>query len=173
MYSSTRSDASQSLVDVDPGVHPHPRERRRERLARDAVQRERERVERARDQVGAGARGLERVGEPGAGRSLAVEADGQAGRLGDAADELARLVRLEAAGRVVDQRSRGAELAELARLLDEHVHLAAVARAVDEAGVELLARADDRLAGLAQVRDVVQRDRAGGRRRCRSRPPMR
>ena len=70
------------LVDVDPGVHAQPRERGGERLAGDAVQRERERVERARDQVGAGAGGLERVGEPRAGRALAVEADGQAGRLG-------------------------------------------------------------------------------------------
>ena len=145
------------LRDVDPGVHPHACERGRERLARDAMQRQRERVERARDQVRSGARRLERVGEPRAGGSLAVEADVQARSLGHAADELPRLVRLEAAGRVVDQRARRAELAELPRLLDEHLHLAVVARAVNEAGVELLACGDDRLARLTQVRDVVQR----------------
>ena len=71
-------DASQSRSTSTPGVEPQPRERRGERLARDAVQRERERVDGARDQVGAGARGLERVGEPRAGGALAVEADGQA-----------------------------------------------------------------------------------------------
>ena len=48
-------------------------------------------------------------------------------------------------------------LRQLPRLLDERVHRARVARAVDEPGVELLAGVDDRLAGLAQVRDVVER----------------
>ena len=43
------------------------------------------------------------------------------------------------------------------RLLDELVHRARVAGAVDEPGVELLAGVDDRLTGVAQVRDVVQR----------------
>ena len=121
------------------------------------MQREPERVERARDQVGAGAGRLERIGEPRAGRPLAVETDGQGRRLRDAADELARLVRFEPSGRVVDQRARGAEVAQLPSLLDERVGVAAVAGAVDEPGMKLLARGDDRLAGLAQVRDVVER----------------
>ena len=81
-------------VDVDARVEPHARERESERLAGDAVQRERERVDGAGDQVGAGAGGLERVGHAAAARALAVEADREPGRLGDARDELARLMRL-------------------------------------------------------------------------------
>ncbi len=66
-------------------------------------------------------------------------------------------MRLQAARRVVDQSARRIQLGELASLLDERVGGALAARAVDEACVELLAGADDRLAGLAQVRDVVER----------------
>ena len=144
-------------VDVDAGVEPHPGERRRQRLAGDAVERERERVDGAGDQVGSGARGLDRVGHAAAARALAVEADRQPGGLGDARDELARLVRLQAARRVVDQSACRVQVGELAGLLDERVGGALSARAVDEPRVELLAGADDRLAGLAQVRDVVER----------------
>ena len=143
--------------DVDAGVEAHARERGGERLAGDPVQRERERVDGARDHVRAGPGGLERVRERGAAGALAVEADGKAARLLDAADELARLVRLEPAARVVHERPRRLDLRQLLRLLDELVHRALVARAVDEAGMELLARGDDRLARLPQVRDVVER----------------
>ena len=100
---------------------------------------------------------LERVRERGPAGALAVEADRKPGRLLDASDELARLVRLEPAARVVHERARRLDLRQLARLLDELVHRALVAGAVDEAGMELLARGDDRLARLAEVRDVVER----------------
>ena len=66
-------------------------------------------------------------------------------------------MRLEPAARVVHERARRLDLGQLARLLDELVHRALVAGAVDEAGMELLARGDDRLARLAEVRDVVER----------------
>jgi hypothetical protein len=57
----------------------------------------------------------------------------------------------------VDQGARRAELTQLLRLLDEGVAGARLARAVDETGMKLLACAHNRLAGLAQVGDVVQR----------------
>ena len=145
------------LGDVDAGAEAHPGERGGERLAGDAVERERERIDGAGDHVRAGARGLERVGERGSAGALAVEADREPRRLLDAADELAGLVRLEPAARIVHERARRLDLRQLPRLLDELVDRALVARAVDEAGVELLARGDDRLAGLAQVGDVVER----------------
>ena len=144
-------------VDVDAGVEAHPGERGRQRLAGDTVERERNRVDGAGDQVGSGARGFDRVRHAAAAGALAVEADRQAGRLGDPRDELARLVRLQAARRIVDQSARRVQLAELASLLDERVGGAFAAGAVDEARVELLSRPDDRLAGFAQVRDVVER----------------
>ena len=142
---------------VDACSHPHPGQRRGERLAGDTVERERERVERAGDQVGAGARRLERVGETRARRALTVEADRKPGCLGDLGDELAALMGLEPAGGIVDQRSVRAELSKLLRLLDERMNGVVLARAVDEARVELLAGADDRLARLAEVGDVVER----------------
>ena len=66
-------------------------------------------------------------------------------------------MRLEPATRVVHERPGRTDVRQLLRLLDELVHRGRVAGAVDEAGVELLARIDDRLAGLPQVRDVVER----------------
>ena len=57
----------------------------------------------------------------------------------------------------MDDDPRGAELRELARLLDERVHLARDAGAVDEPGLELALGRRDRLGRLAEVRDVVQR----------------
>ena len=157
MCSSTRSEAPHSRGDVDAGVDAHPGERGGERLACDAVERERERVDGARDQVGPGAGGLERVRERGAAGALAVEADRQPGRLFDAPDELGSLVRLEAAARVVHERARRLDVGQLLRLLDELVHRALVARAVDEPRVELLAGRDDRVTRLAEVGDVVER----------------
>ena len=121
------------------------------------MERERERVDGARDHVGAGAGGFERVGERGAAGSLAVEPDREPGRLLDAADQLAGLVRLESATRIVDERARRFDLRQLARLLDELVDRALVSGAVDEAGVELLAGRHDRFARLVQVGDVVER----------------
>ena len=121
------------------------------------MQRERERVDGAGDHVRPGPGRLERVGERGSAGALAVEADRKPGRLLHAPDELARLVRLEAAARVVHKRARGLDLRQLTRLLDEFVHRALVARAVDESRVELFPRGDDRLARLAEVGDVVER----------------
>ena len=72
-------------------------------------------------------------------------------------DELVRAVRLQRSRRVVEEHARHAELRQLRRLLDERLRLAGRAGAVDEAGRELGARIGDRLRGLAQVRDVVQR----------------
>ena len=72
-------------------------------------------------------------------------------------DELVRAVRLQRSRRVVEEHARHAELRQLRRLLDERLRLAGRAGAVDEAGRELGARIGDRLGGLAQVRDVVQR----------------
>ena len=158
MCSSTRSDACQSASTSTPVSRPEPVERRGERLAGDAVERERDRVDGAGDQVGAGARRLERRGERVAARALAVEAD-RAARSPRATRRRARARRCGCsdAGRVVDEDARGAELRQLARLLDERLGLARVARAVDEPGVELAAGGGDRLGRLAQVRDVVQR----------------
>ncbi len=157
MYSSMTSADSQSSVGVEPGPVAEPVEGLGDRLSGDAVKRERERIDRGRDEVGSGLDGRERRCEPDAGGALDVEADGQLARLADAADQLLRAVRDEGAGRVVDDDARGAELGELARLLDERVGLPRAAGAVDEARVERAARARDRGAGLAQVRDVVQR----------------
>ena len=72
-----------------------------------------------------------------AARALAVEADRQAARLADRLDELADAVRLERAGRVVDQHAGGTELRQAPRLRDERLGLAGRAGAVDEARVEL------------------------------------
>ena len=142
---------------VHPGLAVEPAERLGERLARDPVQRERERVDRGRDDVRADARRDERVRERRAARRLDVEADRKPARLPEALDELLRHVRQEAARRVVEEHACRAEVAQLPRLLDERVHLAGPAGAVDEPDVELAAGADDRLAGFAEVRDVVQR----------------
>ena len=120
------------------------------------MDRERDRIDGAGDQVGAAARGLEPGGERVPTGALAVEADRQAALLAQLLGQLARLLRLERARRVVHEHPRGAELGQLARLLDERLDLARVAGAVDEPGVELLARRRDRLARLAQVLDVVQ-----------------
>src|SRR5207244_6033318 len=103
-----------------------------EALPGDAMERERDRVDGAPDLVGAGTRGLERRGEGIPGGALAEDADGQAARLGELGDELARTVRLKRAGRVVEDDARGAELGELAGLLDELVGLARLPGAVDE-----------------------------------------
>ena len=145
------------LVHVEPGGLPDSLERLGERLARHAVQRQRERVDRGRDEVRPRFDGGERRGEPHARCTLDVEADGQLARLPDPRDQLGRAIRGERAGRVVDDDARGAELGQLARLLDQRVRLAGSAGAVHEPGVERPTGARDRGARLPEVRDVVQR----------------
>jgi hypothetical protein len=142
---------------VDAGVEPEPRERGRERLARDPVEGQRDRVDRAGNEVGSGPRGFEARRHRIAAGALTVEADRQAARLLQRLDELLGPLGLERARGIVQQYARGAELGQLARLRDQRVGLVRVAGAEDEPRVELLARARDRLAGLAQVLDVVQR----------------
>ena len=136
---------SRSRARAAPSTSPSPG---------DAVDRERDRVDGAGDEVGAGAHRLERGRERGPARTLAVEADRQIARLAEDADELPGAVRLQRAGRVVQQDPGRAELRQRPRLLGEGLRAPG---AVDEAGVELLARLDDRLGRFAQVRDVVQR----------------
>ena len=154
---------------VDAGVEPEPGERLRGRLGRDAVRGERDRIDGAGDQIGAAAGGLERERErvpPGA---LAVEADRQARELVQLRDELARAVRA-AAGRPdrAAARARRRAPAGALRGLDERV---AALAAVQQPRVELAAGGD----GSPRPRRAGSRrrsaGRAGGRRRCRSRPP--
>ena len=157
MCSSTTSDASHSRADVDARVASEPVQRLDERLARDAVQRERQRVDRRRDDVGADARRDERVRERRAARRLDEEADRQPARLAEPLDELLRDVREQPArGSFRSTRDAPSSPSPL-RLLDERIRLAGATGAVDEADVELPPGARDRLARLAEVRDVVQR----------------
>jgi hypothetical protein len=142
---------------VDAGVEVEARERLRERLARDAVERQRDRVDGARDQVGAGAGGLDRRGERRPRRALEVDADRQPARLAQLPHELPGAVRLERARRVVEEHARGAEARQARRLLDERLGLPGDPGAVDEPGLELAPGGGDRLGGPAQVLDVVER----------------
>ncbi len=145
------------LRHVHPGPVTEPVERLGERLAGDAVQCERERVDGGRDEICARLDGGERGRERRSRRALHVEADRQlAGGL-DPPDQFLRPVREERAGRVVHDHARRAELAELARLLDERVRLRRPPGPVDEAGVESASDARNRRSRLAQVGDVVQR----------------
>ena len=149
--------AAPESIEVDAGVQPDPGERLRQRLGGDAVERERDRVERDGDPLGPGAHGLDRRREADAAGALAVEADGQAARLAHALDKLAGLRRVERAGGVVDQHPRGAQLGQLVRALEQHVGLAGRARAVHETDGELLPGVPDRVGGLTEVREVVER----------------
>ena len=142
--------------DVDAGAQAEAVERIRERLARGAVEDERDRVHRGGDQVRPRARGLDPGGERRTPGALAVQSDRQPARLAHSLDELAHAVRVERARRVVDQDPRGAELGQTAGLRDERVGLARGAGAVDEPRVELALGGGDRLAGLAEIGDVVQ-----------------
>ena len=142
------------LLHVDPGLEADPGERLRDRLGRDAVHRQRDRVDGRRDHVRAGARCFEGRSERVAAGALGVEPDRQPRDLAQLGDELARAVRLQDRGRVVQQQARGTELRQALRRVDERFVAAA---AVEDARLELLARLDDRLGRLAQVVDVVQR----------------
>ena len=121
------------------------------------MERQRERVDRRRDQVRTRVDRGQCGCETDTRRALDVEPDGQPARLPDACDELLRAMRDECAGRVVDEDPGRAEVGKLPRLLDEHVGLARAPRAVHEPRVERAARARDRRARLAEVRDVVER----------------
>ncbi len=142
---------------VDAGLAPEAVERVDERLAGDAVERQCQRIDRGRDQVGADPRRDDRVEQARSGGTLNEEADRQARLLADALDELLGEVRQQRIGRVVEDDARRSQRGQLLRALDERVDLALAAGAVDEADVELLARREDRLTGLEQVRDVVER----------------
>ena len=145
------------LVDLDPGGMPEPLQRLGDRLAGHAVERQRERVHGGRDQIRARVDRRQCGCETDTRRALDVEADGEPTRLPNARDELLRAMRDERAGRVVDEDPCRAEVGQLARLLDERVGLTRAPRAVHEPRVERAARARDRRARLAEVRDVVER----------------
>ena len=82
---------------------------------------------------------------------------GQPARVGERADELLRGVRLQRAGRIVEEDAHRAELGQHPRALDERLDLAGAAGAVDETRLEVALGGDDRLCGLAEVRHVVER----------------
>ena len=157
MCSSTRSDARQRASEVDSCLEAEAAQRARQRLAGGAVEDERDRVHGAGDQVDAGAGGLDRGGERAAARALAVEADRKAARLagsprparGHGAARASRTGRGSGCAR--RRAPAGARPGRRARRFRRR------ARAVDEAGVELALGGGDRLARLAQIRDVVQR----------------
>ena len=128
-----------------------------QRLPRNAMQSERQRVDGGRHKVGAEACRDQRVGEPGSRSALDVEPDRQTARFGQPANELLGHMRRQRARWIVDDDARRAELGQSARLLDESLDAAVAPWAVDETCVELATGGDDRLTGLAQVRDVVQR----------------
>ena len=144
-------------VHVDAGVQTDAAQRLGQRLTGDPVERQCKRIDRARDELGARAGGSERHGERAPAGTLRVDPDGQPTRLGQGLHELLRSVRLERTGRVVEENAHRAELGQHPRALDQRLDLAGAARAVDEPGLEVALRGDDRLRGLAQVRDVVER----------------
>src|SRR5207253_1678692 len=86
--------------------------------------------------------------------ALAVEADRQARQLAELGHELARAMRLQQPGRIVEQDPRSADLRQAADGLDECL---VPARAVEQACVELATGGEDRLGRVAQVVWVVQR----------------
>ena len=142
---------------VDTGILSEAGQRGRKNLARDPMQGQGDRIERAGNEIGTRADGFQRSREGVARGTLAVETDGQAARLPQRADQLMGAVRLERARRIVEKDPNGPQLRELLRLFDEVLRFAGVARAVDQAGIELALRSGDRLAGLPKVGDVVQR----------------
>jgi len=121
------------------------------------MERERERIDRAGDQLRARVCGRERRRKRAAAGALHVDPDRQAARLGERSDEILRLVRLERAGRVVQQHAYRAELGQSLRPLDQRVDLAGRSWAVDETRLEVAVGGHDRFRCFAEVRDVVQR----------------
>ena len=71
--------------------------------------------------------------------------------------ETSSWVRLKRAGRVVQEHADRTQLGQLSCLLDQGLGLPGRPAAVEQARVELLLGVGDRLPGLAQVLDVVQR----------------
>ena len=118
------------------------------------MQGQRDGVDGGGDQVGAGPGGLERRRQRVPAGALAVDPDRQARHLTQLGDELGGTVRLHQRGGVVQEDPRRAELGQPAARLDERDMPPA---AVEQPGVELAVGADDRLGGLLQVLDVVQR----------------
>ena len=120
------------------------------------MERERERVDRARNDLRARTRSGEGGGERAAARALHVDADGQSACISEGVDEVGCLVRLERAGRVVQQDPHGAELGQRLRALDEDVSVTGRSGAVHETGLEVAIGGRDGLGGLAQVGHVVE-----------------
>ncbi len=112
------------------------------------------RIDRGGDHIGSGTGRLDRRGERVTSGTLRVQANGQAGDLVQLLDELTRAMGLQHSGGVVQQQPGGAQLGQPLGGVDERLVAAA---AVEQPGLELLAGADDRLGGLAQVVDVVER----------------
>ena len=139
---------------IDAGVEPEARERLRRRLGGHAVQRQRHGVDRGPDQVGAGTGRLERRRQRVAARALRVEAHRQARDGAKLGGQLARPMRLQQRRGIVQENPGGAELRQALRRRDECFVPAA---SVQQSRVELAPRVDDRLGGLAEVVDVVQR----------------
>src|SRR5215218_10979206 len=99
--------------DVDLGVETEAGQRVRQSLAGDAMDDQGDWVGRAGDAIGARAGRFQRGGEGASSRALAVDADGEAADVGEHRNELARSVRLERAGGIVEQNPRGAEVWKL------------------------------------------------------------
>ncbi len=144
--------------DVDAGVEPHPGERLGQRLAGDAVERECERIDGAGDQLRA------RPGRPRASRRARCRR--RPGRRSRSAGRSPRRARRRAPPRGAAAASRSgscrstrtAPSSGSRRARSISVSISPVAAgAVDEPGLEVALRGDDRLGGLAQVGDVVER----------------
>ena len=127
---------------VDAGVEAEPGERGRERLARDRGGRS-ARPGRPRRRSGRRRRARPRARPPWRCRRRPGSRGRPAGRSSPSASPTSSCARCgwSELGRVVQEHARGAELGQLARLLDQRLGLVRVARAEDEPGVELLARA--------------------------------
>jgi len=107
------------LVEVDSGRESSPASACRRGLRRHTVHRQRDRVDGDGDHVGTGACRLERRGERVATRALGVEADWQARDVAQLGHELARTVRLENGGRIVQEDARCPQLRQALRSVDE------------------------------------------------------
>ena len=142
------------LVHVDAGRKTESGERLCGRLGGNAMHRQCDRIHRRREDVGACTRGLDRRCERVASRALRVEPDRQPRDLAQLGDELARTVRLQERGRVVEEQPCRAELGQALRGVDQCLVATA---AVQQSRLELALRGNDRLGRLAQVVDVVQR----------------
>ena len=103
---------------VDAAVHACARKRACERLPRDAVEHQRDWIGGTGDKIGAGPGGFEGRCEPAAGGTLAVEADRKPAPLRECPNQLVGTVRLEGAGRIVQEHPLRTKVRQLFRLLD-------------------------------------------------------